>query len=220
MVWAIGLDDFKNRCGEGSYPLLNEIKNVLTGNDDCNPVTTQEPPRTTANPNSTPQSTARPNPTTTPDNSGPNVCRPTEIYASQPGMREWCIENCALGYCPSTHCVCGGSPTENPTDPPVTSRTSTTTTIATSTTTKDDSGNEGCQPTPTYASQPGMKEWCISNCALGYCPATHCVCGTSTIQESCEDELPPNRCNRLLNNGKCSKRWARSKCSKTCNACA
>ena len=100
MVWAIGLDDFKNRCGDGPYPLLNEIKNVLSGGDNCNPTTTPDSPKTstsprptTVNPNTSPQSTVHPNPTTTPDGSGPGGCRPTDVYASQPGMKEWCITN-------------------------------------------------------------------------------------------------------------------------------
>ena len=29
MVWALDLDDFKNRCGDGKHPLLNTIKDVL-----------------------------------------------------------------------------------------------------------------------------------------------------------------------------------------------
>ena len=229
MVWAIGLDDFKNRCGDGPYPLLHEIKNVLSGGNNCNPTTTPDSPKTstsprptTVNPNTSPQTTIRPNPTTTPDSSGPGGCRPTDVYASQPGMNEWCITNCALGYCPSTHCVCGGSPTEKPTIPPVTTttpRTTITTTRAAPTTTKDDSGTEGCRPTDTYAAQPGMKEWCVTNCAAGYCPSSHCVCGSSPVHQSCKDELPLKRCNRLRKKGKCNKRWAQRKCAKTCNAC-
>merc|ERR1719445_2988226 len=31
MVWALDLDDFKNRCGQGHHPLMNTIKEVLGG---------------------------------------------------------------------------------------------------------------------------------------------------------------------------------------------
>lgn len=35
MVWAIDLDDFSGSfCGEGRYPLINELKNLLAGNGE------------------------------------------------------------------------------------------------------------------------------------------------------------------------------------------
>ena len=29
MTWALDLDDFMNRCGQGYHPLMNTIKKVL-----------------------------------------------------------------------------------------------------------------------------------------------------------------------------------------------
>ena len=29
MIWALDLDDFNNRCGQGRHPLMNTIKSVL-----------------------------------------------------------------------------------------------------------------------------------------------------------------------------------------------
>ena len=34
MVWALDLDDFNNRCGEGKHPLLRTIKEVLGPSKD------------------------------------------------------------------------------------------------------------------------------------------------------------------------------------------
>ncbi|CAG7821163.1 unnamed protein product, partial [Allacma fusca] len=38
MIWALDLDDFKNTCGEGHYPLLTTIRNVL-GSSKLSPAT-------------------------------------------------------------------------------------------------------------------------------------------------------------------------------------
>ena len=34
----------------------------------------------------------------------------------------------------------------------------------------------GCKSAGAYAGQAGMDEWCVTNCAAGYCPTSHCVC--------------------------------------------
>ena len=171
MVWALGMDDFMNRCGEGKYPLLQVITDVLKNEDNCNPATTPEAPQTTAAPQPTtenpppqpttnppqpttnappPVTSAAPNPSTTEDDSGSDDCRPTPAY-DYPGYTEWCIANCAQGYCPESICV--GCEYLNP-----------------------NLGSPGeCRPTKAQQNVPGMKDWCIANCALGFCPATHCV---------------------------------------------
>ena len=116
MVWALGLDDFKGTCGEGKYPLLRTITNVLNDGDNCSPPTTTitsptsvapttspaNPPQTTKPPLLT---TTLPTPTTTKDNSGSGGCRPTHEFENLPGMKQWCIENCALGHCPAANCI-------------------------------------------------------------------------------------------------------------------
>ena len=34
----------------------------------------------------------------------------------------------------------------------------------------------GCKATGAWKGQPAMDKWCVENCALNYCPATHCKC--------------------------------------------
>ena len=168
MVWAIGLDDFKNRCGDGPYPLLSVITEVLTGGSDCNPTTTSQSPQTSAEPQPTteepnpqpttanttpaPQTTAAPTtiPTTTDGGSGSGSCRPTDIYCSTPGMVAWCESNCNHNppFCPASHCICDGSTCAAPT-------------------------KKICKGLSSVYDQ-----WCDANCNHNppYCPASHCRC--------------------------------------------
>ena len=177
------------------YPLMHVIKDVLTTGNDCstttpntittsvNPeTTTQQAPASTVTPTVS-ASTAGPattstqaNPITTTVNSGALVCRPTDVYADQPGILEWCNANCNLVIifpnCPSTHCICDRQP------PTSTAAPTTTSTQAIPTTTAGNPQQPGCRPTATYAAHVGMKAWCIDNCNHDppYCPPSHCIC--------------------------------------------
>lgn len=106
MVWAMGLDDFNNRCGGGRYPLLTAIKNVLgSGSPPINPATTDGSnggQQDTTTPYNQPTTEA---PIETTPASGGGSCRVTDAYKDFPGMLDWCKTMCAAGYCPATHCI-------------------------------------------------------------------------------------------------------------------
>ena len=72
--------------------------------------------------------------------------------ANDQSMDKYCAINCVATTCSPT--------TQRPTQPPVT--------------TKPPSGGR-CWSVPPYKSA-ATDAWCISNCALGNCPATHCKC--------------------------------------------
>jgi chitinase len=107
MVWAMGLDDFNNRCGDGRYPLLNAIKDVLgSGSPPIHPTTTKGSHGGEETTTTTYEQTTTKTPNETTRASGGGNCRVTDAYKSFPGMLDWCITTCATGYCPATHCIC------------------------------------------------------------------------------------------------------------------
>ncbi|XP_046381238.1 uncharacterized protein LOC124152360 [Haliotis rufescens] len=40
---------------------------------------------------------------------------------------------------------------------------------------------DNCRAIGEWTGQIGMTNWCKTNCALGNCPASHCLCGASTL---------------------------------------
>ena len=71
------------------------------------------------------------------------------------------MSNCAMNYCPSTHCVCDGGIGAYAADA------------------------TPCVSAGLYEGYPGMDQWCDVNCAAGYCPESHCECSG---EESSEEE--------------------------------
>ena len=173
MFWAIDLDDFQNMCGQGKFPLISSVRNALQEerktSSNLGFTDKMSATRTTKTPSRVSSAGLVPtNPTisgATPNfsSSSSSSCRPVGAYISQVGMDKWCVENCALGYCPASHCTCGGEP--------VTPSSST-------------SASSSCRPVGAYVSQEGMDKWCVENCALGYCPASHCTCGGEPVTPS------------------------------------
>ena len=96
--------------------------------------------------------------TTTPsdDDSGGSQgnCVATGNYSGDESMDEWCHNNCAMGYCPATHCTCGG-------------------------TDKDGQPRMDCMAVGSWIGQASMDKWCKVNCPAGNCPKSHCLCADS-----------------------------------------
>lgn len=111
MFWALPLDDFKGHfCKKGRFPLINAVKKYLGGYIPPPRPTEVVPPTTMPQPTTMPSGTTKPGgthpPTQGPTNPPSGSCVPVPPYDVYPGMDTWCISNCALGNCPSTHCKC------------------------------------------------------------------------------------------------------------------
>ena len=112
MFWALDLDDFKgSQCGEGKYPLLTAVTRALEGgvlpptkpprSSTMPPRPSTRPPRPSTRPPR--PSTMPPRPSTRPPK--PGSCHSVPPYESE-STDAWCVANCAMGYCPPTHCKC------------------------------------------------------------------------------------------------------------------
>ena len=66
------------------------------------------------------------------------------------------------------------SPPQPPTTKPCSPGPGPTTAPPTKPSTQPPGGN--CVAIPPYDKQPGIQEYCKTNCAIGNCPATHCKC--------------------------------------------
>uniref|UniRef100_A0A7M5XHV2 chitinase n=2 Tax=Clytia hemisphaerica TaxID=252671 RepID=A0A7M5XHV2_9CNID len=215
MFWAIDLDDFTGSfCNNGKYPLMNAVKNELASGQ---PFTTQPPSETTVKPSPTETPITSEEATTEAPVTAPPIttlvpqtteqettetpsgkCYPTPNYASQPGMKQWCTTNCKPGefsYCPASHCICDRTTPQPPATTqvsPTTQPTATTQLPATTQPQETESPGTACHSIPPYDKQPGMDQWCEQNCALGYCPISHCKCGggTESPYASCHG-VPP-----------------------------
>lgn len=112
MVWAMGLDDFKNRCGGGRYPLLSVITDVLGSGCTGGPSPPAPQPPTIPTEAPTPPAPAPPAPAppapAPPTPPGHVVCVPSDVYKNSPGMTEWCNVTCnnKWSVCPASHCKC------------------------------------------------------------------------------------------------------------------
>lgn len=88
MIWALDLDDFTDRCGQGVHPLLTELQSVLrdppSDSDQIEAPTTSEPPAPVEPP--TPDELPTPAEPSTPVE--PNAVEPTESKPSSPSAAE------------------------------------------------------------------------------------------------------------------------------------
>ena len=90
MVWSLEFDDFRGKCGDGKYPLLTKIYDMLNGKlkdhfEVPPPIPTSTPPTTpeptTRRPTTTQEPTTTKEPTTT---RRPTTSEPTELPTQEP----------------------------------------------------------------------------------------------------------------------------------------
>ncbi|KAK3735396.1 hypothetical protein QZH41_003469 [Actinostola sp. cb2023] len=160
MFWSIALDDFSGQhCGQGKYPLMNAVKNYLTsGVQPTSPATQPPPPPGTTQAPPLPCTTAAPPPVITQTPPAPVTTQapplPVTTQTPPPPVTTQAPK-------PTTsHCTCPPVPVTTQAPQPTT----------------PGGGNRVCKATGPWTGDAGVDDWCRVHCAIGYCPATHCVC--------------------------------------------
>lgn len=83
------------------------------------------------------------------------VCKATGPWTGQKAMDNWCVVNCANGFCPSSHCECE-VPKEDKT--------------------KGTANSFTCRAVGIWKRMKSIEDWCTHHCPLGYCPPSLCKC--------------------------------------------
>ena len=98
--------DAPNDCGMGkgeqeTFVNCADIRITKSDGSVPPPPPTQAPPPTKA---PTTQKPTEPPPTNAPN---PGGCKAVGAYKGNKAMDDWCVRNCAIGYCPGSMCKCG-----------------------------------------------------------------------------------------------------------------
>ena len=175
MFWALPLDDFKGEfCKQGPYPLMNAVKKDLGVYVSPIGVTSQA-----TNPPTQPSGGTTPAPThtfTQRPTQGPTPQRPTQGPTQRPTQGP----TQSLTQGPTQRLTQGPTqrptqgPTHRPTQGPTQRPTQGPTQRSTQRPTNPPSGS--CVGVAPFHQFPGMDSWCVTNCARGFCPASHCKC--------------------------------------------